>query len=141
MSAQVVSWLVGALLLAGAAAGAQTASAPAPAAARAPAAETAPALTPPGAIPEPPDEMRTLHLTDLQRRILDQIFTRHVFETPAPPGPTATFGVKVEPLLPGGVYRMGPQGDLPVQLSVMVRSEESRSAVRLTYLAQDFYGR
>ena len=141
MGAPVVSWLVGALLLAGAGAGAQPASAPAPAGARAPAAETAPALTPPGAIPEPPDEMRTLHLTDLQRRILDQIFTRHVFETPAPPGPTATFGVKVDPLLPVGVYRMGPQGDLPVQLSVTVRSEESRSAVRLTYLAQDFYGR
>jgi hypothetical protein len=135
MGVRAGPWLLAAVLLA--AAGAS----PAPAGEPASAAEAAPPPTPPGAIPEPPDEMRTLHLTDLQRRLLEQVFTRHAFEMPVPPSPGATFGVKVDPLAPGGVYRLGPQGDLPVQLSVTVRSEESRSAVRLTYMAQDFYGR
>jgi hypothetical protein len=110
-----------------------------------PAAPTVPAVPAvpggPSAIPEPPDEMKTLQLTELQRRILEQVFHQHKFETPAPPPPSATFGVKVDPLVPGGAYRLGAPGDLPAQLLVTVRSVQSPAAIRLTYLVQDFYGR
>jgi len=133
-----LAWIPAGVFLAWAAA---ASGAPAPAPPLAPAVPAAPAAPAPSAIPEPPDEMKTLHLTDLQRRILEQVFHRHKFETPPPPAPDAAFGVKVEPLAPGGVYRLGAQGDLPAQLRVTVRSTESPAAIRLTYLVQDFYGR
>jgi hypothetical protein len=92
-------------------------------------------------VAEAPDETQALHLTELQRRILEQAFHRYTFDVPEPPARRPALVVKVEPATPGGLYRLGAQGDLPVQLTVSVQALESLSAVRLTYLAQDFYGR
>jgi len=89
----------------------------------------------------PPDAMQTLNLTGLQLRILGQAFHQYAYETPPPPAPDATFGVKVGPSVPGGLYRMGTGGDLPARLVVTVRSTGTPSAVRLRYVVQDFYGR
>jgi hypothetical protein len=91
--------------------------------------------------PEPPDDFRTLNLTDLQRRVLEQVFHRHAFEAPPPPTVQARFGVKVEPLAPGGLCRIGPEGDLPARLTVTVGLVGPPRPVRLRYYAEDFYGR
>jgi len=90
---------------------------------------------------EPPDDLRILRLTDPQRRILEQAFHRHAFESPPAPAPDADFGVKVEPTVPGGLYCLGDGGDLPVRLQVTVRSVGSPAAVQLRYYVEDFYGR
>ncbi len=106
---------------------------------------TAPALAAeveqPAGPAEPPDEMRSLSLTDLQRKILGEILHRHVFESPPPPAADARFGVKVEPTVPGGLYRMGSEGDLPVRLTVMVGLRGAPVQISLRYWAEDFYGR
>lgn len=107
-------------------------------AAAAAAAEPSPA---PPADEPPPDEMRSLHLTDLQRRILEQAFHRAAFEAPAPPAPNASFGVKVEPVAPGGLVRLGSAGDLPARLTITVGTAARRASVHLRYVVQDFYGR
>jgi hypothetical protein len=114
----------------------------APAEAPAPAAGAkAPADAAPAADLEPPDDLRVLSLTDPQRRILEKVFQRHAFESPPAPAPDADFGVKVEPTVPGGLYRLGPGGDLPVRLQVTVRSAGSPAAAQFRYYAEDFYGR
>ena len=114
----------------------------APAEAPAPAAEAkAPADAAAATTLEPPDDLRVLSLTDPQRRILEQVFQRHAFEAPPAPAPDADFGVKVEPTVPGGLYRLGPGGDLPVRLQVTVRSAGSPAAAQFRYYAEDFYGR
>ena len=95
----------------------------------------------PADIAEPPDDLHVLSLTDLQRRVLEQIFHRHDFETPPAPEADADFGVKVEPVAPGGLFVLGPDGDLPVRLTVTVRSTGPRAPVRVRYYAEDFYGR
>ncbi len=58
---------------------------------------------------EPPDDLRVLSLTDPQRRILDQVFQRHVFESPPPPPINAPLSVRVDTTVPGGLYRLGPR--------------------------------
>ncbi|MFO8014992.1 MAG: hypothetical protein R6X20_17020 [Phycisphaerae bacterium] len=87
------------------------------------------------------EAMERLGLTDLQRRILAQVFHPHAHETPPPPAADAPLAVEVDPAVPGGVYRMGPGGDLPVRLRIRVRTTGRPGAVRLRYLVQDFYGR
>jgi hypothetical protein len=87
------------------------------------------------------EAMERLGLTDLQRRILAQVFHQYTYEMPPPPTADAPLAVEVEPTVPGGVYRMGPGGDLPVRLRIRVRTAGGPSAVRLRYLVQDFYGR
>lgn len=87
-----------------------------------------------------PDPMQALNLTDLQRRVLMQPFHCYAFETPAPAPEGAPLAVKVESAAPGGLYRLGPAGDLPVRLAVTVRSVRRAAAVKLRYLAQNFYG-
>ena len=89
----------------------------------------------------PPEVMQVLNLTGLQLRLLGQVFHQYAYETPPPPKADAAFGVKVDASVPGGLYRMGSGGDLPVRLVVSVRSTGTPSAVSLRYLAQDFYGR
>jgi len=87
------------------------------------------------------EAMQRLGLTDLQRRILTQVFHQYVYETPAAVAPDAPLAVQIEPAVPGGLYRMGPVGDLPVRLQVHVRTKGKPDAIRLRYLVQDFYGR
>ena len=89
----------------------------------------------------PPEAMQVLNLTGLQLRVLGQVFHQYAYETPPPPAPDATFGVRVRPTVPGGLYRMGTGGDLPARLVVTVRSTGTPSAIGLRYVAQDFYGR
>ncbi|MCX5653399.1 MAG: hypothetical protein NTY65_01940 [Planctomycetota bacterium] len=141
----VIALGLAAILAAGLAAGA---SAPAPVAVpveksaapkSASATPAAPGATP--AEPEPPDDFQTLSLTDLQRRVLEQVFHRHPFESPAAPAPQARVRIKAEPVAPGGLCRMGPEGDLPVQLTVTVLLAGTAAPVRLRYYAEDFYGR
>ena len=91
--------------------------------------------------PDPPDDLQALNLTDLQWRVLAQVFHRHVFESPPPPGVDAPFVVKVEPTAVGGLYRLGPGGDLPARLTVTVGSTGLPAAIRLDYYVEDFYGR
>ena len=91
--------------------------------------------------PESPDDFRTLRLTDLQRRVLEQVFHRHPFETPPAPEALALLGLKAEPVAPGGLYRLGPEGDLPVRLTVTVGLLGKPTPVHLRYYAEDFYGR
>jgi hypothetical protein len=114
-------------------------------AAPAPVAGTGPAAASPAAVPateaEPPDDLRVLRLTDAQRKILDRTFQRHPFENPPPPKDDAEIGVKVEPTVPGGLYRMGPGGDLPVRVAVTVRVVGGPAKVALRYSVEDFYGR
>jgi hypothetical protein len=90
---------------------------------------------------EPPDDLRVLRLTDQQRKILDRIFQRHAFENPPQPRAGASLDVTVEPTVPGGLYRLGPGGDLPVRLTVTVHAFNSPAKVGLRYLVEDFYGR
>jgi hypothetical protein len=111
-----------------------------PVRAAAPAPELVPSATP-AAETEPPDDLRVLRLTDTQRRILDQVFQRHAFESPPPPPGSAPFGVMVEPTVPGGLYRLGPAGDLPVHVRVSVGFVGAPAKVALRYYAEDFYGR
>jgi len=87
------------------------------------------------------EAMQRLGLTDLQRRILTQVFHQYAYETPAAVAPDAPLAVQIEPAVPGGLYRMGPVGDLPVRLQVHVRTKGKPDAIRLRYLVQDFYGR
>jgi len=87
------------------------------------------------------EAMDRLGLTDLQRRILAQVFHQYTHETPALPAADAPLVVEVEPAVADGVYRMGPGGDLPVRLRLGVRATGRPATVRLRYLAQDFYGR
>ena len=89
----------------------------------------------------PPEAMQVLGLTGLQLRVLGQVFHQYAFETPPPAKADATLGVAVGPTVPGGLYRMGGDGDLPARLAVTVRSTGTPSAIGLRYLAQDFYGR
>lgn len=95
----------------------------------------------PAAEAEAPDEFRTLLLTDPQRRVLEQVFRRHPFEEPPAPEPLALLAVKVEPVAPGGLCRIGPEGDLPARLAVSINLMGKPSPVRLRYYAEDFYGR
>jgi hypothetical protein len=104
-----------------------------------PAASAAPAAH--LAEPEPLDDFRTLSLTDLQRRVLEQVFHRHPFEAPPPPDAQTRLAIKVEPVAPGGLCRMGPEGDLPARLTVTVGLAGPPAPVRLRYYAEDFYGR
>ena len=96
----------------------------------------------PEAIWQPMAEaMERLGLTDLQRRILAETFRQYTHETAAP-APGAGFSVDVAPTAPGGLYRMGPGGDLPARLTVRVRSSTGAQApVSLRHTVQDFYGR
>jgi hypothetical protein len=87
------------------------------------------------------EAMERLGLTDLQRRILAQVFRQYTHERPAAPSAGAPLAVRVEPTAPGGLYRMGPGGDLPARLRVRVRAAGRPGAVRLRYVVQDFYGR
>ncbi|MGB2755336.1 MAG: NEW3 domain-containing protein [Phycisphaerae bacterium] len=82
-----------------------------------------------------------LGLTQAQREMLLQVFRRHVFAEPAAaPDPGAPgLGVRLEPTVPGGFYRLDT--DLPPRLRVTVRSPGSLEPVRLEYRAEDFYGR
>lgn len=105
----------------------------------APGAEAEP--PPKAAEPAPPDDLRSLNLTDLQRRVLEQVFHRHPFEAPPVPRPGAAFSVKVEPRVAGGLYRFGPEGDLPARLAVTAVVAGRPVAVRLRYYVEDFYGR
>jgi len=89
----------------------------------------------------PPEAIQSLNLTALQWRILNQVFHQYAYETPSAPQAGAALAVQVAPTVPGGFYRMGPDGDLPVRLVVTVRSTGAPAAVELRYLAQDFYGR
>jgi len=87
------------------------------------------------------EAMDRLGLTDLQRRILAEVFHQYTYETPAAPAGTA-FAIDVATTVPGGLYRMGPGGDLPARLTVRVRGAgASRLPIRLRHLVQDFYGR
>ena len=90
---------------------------------------------------EPLDTTQTLNLTDLQRRILEQVFHEHAFEAPAAPAADAPLGVRVEPTAPGGLYRLGAGGDLPARLTITVGSPGAMTPVRVIYYAEDFYGR
>jgi len=103
------------------------------------AAVAAAAAMPAAALEVPADELFSLNLTDLQRRILDQVFHRHAFEMPATAD--VELSVSVGPSVAGGLYRMGPLGDLPAALAVTVSSKTLREAVEVSYMAQDFYGR
>jgi len=126
---------VGLSLLAGVAAATAAAAAPAPKPAK-PVHEEGPAD-----VWQPMTEaMERLGLTDLQRRILAQVFHQYTYERP-PAAADAPLAVEVEPVAPGGLYRLGPEGDLPVRLQVHVRATGQPGAVRLRYLVQDFYGR
>ncbi len=87
------------------------------------------------------EAMERLGLTDLQRRILAEVFHQYTHETPAPPAADAPLAVEVQPAAPLAVYPMGPGGDLPVRLRVRVRTTGAPGAVRLRYVVQDFYGR
>jgi len=115
----------------------------APAGVGAPAAQPAHPVSPTG-----PEElwqpmtqaMQRLDLTDLQRRILAQPFHQYTHETSASPA-GAPLTVTIEPAVPGGLYVLGPGGDLPARLTVKVRAKGFPSAVRLRYVVQDFYGR
>jgi len=82
-----------------------------------------------------------LGLTRTQREMILQVFRRHVFAEPAAaPDPGAPgLGVRLEPTVPGGFYRLDT--DLPPLLRVTVRSPGSLEPVRLEYRAEDFYGR
>jgi len=80
-----------------------------------------------------------LDLTNLQREVLHRVFEQHTFEAPAPPSADADLGVRVDPTAPGGLYRMGPEGDLPL-LRVAIRSVGSLEPVGLAYRVVNFYG-
>ena len=128
-------WLLVAAVLAAAWAGQAMAAAPAPA-------PTAPApAVAATAETEPPEDLRVLSLTDPQWRILNQIFQRHVFESPPKAAAHVPLSVAAEPTVPGGLYRLGAGGDLPVRLSVTVRADGPPAKVGLRYYAEDFYGR
>ncbi|MBL7139983.1 MAG: hypothetical protein ISS74_03655 [Planctomycetes bacterium] len=115
----------------------------APAWAAAPEPRTAQPVSPKG-----PDElwqpmteaMQRLDLTDLQCHILAQVFHQYTHET-SRPAADLPLAVTVEPAVPGGLYVLGPGGDLPVRLAVKVRAAGFPSAVQLRYSVQDFYGR
>ncbi|MGB2998219.1 MAG: hypothetical protein WBC59_06235, partial [Phycisphaerae bacterium] len=79
-----------------------------------------------------------LDLTNLQREVLHRVFEQHTFETPAPPSADADLGVRVDPTVPAGLYRMGPEGDL--LLRVAIRSVGSLEPVALAYRVVNFYG-
>jgi len=86
------------------------------------------------------EAMQRLDLTDLQRRILLQPFHQYAHEMPATPA-GSPLTVTVEPTVPGGLYVLGPGGDLPARLTVKVHAAGFPSAIQLRYLVQDFYGR
>jgi len=122
------------------------ASGPAPAPAPDPAPDPTPAQPVnekgPAEMWEPMTEaMQRLGLTDLQRRILSQVFHEYEFERPGPAADDAPLAVQVEPTVSGGLYRLGPGGDLPVRLTVRLRARGAPAAIELRYLVQDFYGR
>jgi hypothetical protein len=104
-------------------------------------APTAPIVvgTPPEGGEIAPDRLRDLALTDLQRRVLMDVFHRAALESPLPAPAAATLAVRVDPVLPGGIYRLGPRGDLPARLEVSVRAAPGAS-VDLRYVAMNFYG-
>jgi len=113
------------------------------------AAEPAPEPTPAQPVsPKGPDElgqpmaeaMQRLDLTDLQCRILAQVFHQYTHETP-PQRADLPLAVTIEPTVPGGLYVLGPGGDLPARLTVKVRATGFPSAIQLRYSVQDFYGR
>ncbi len=87
------------------------------------------------------EAMQRLGLTDLQRRILSQVFHEYAYESSTPAGEEAPLAVRVEPAAPGGLYRLGPGGDLPVRLTVRLRARGAPASIDLRYLVQDFYGR
>jgi hypothetical protein len=97
-------------------------------------------MAPTAADLEAPDDLRSLNLTDLQRRVLEQVFHRHVFETPAAAVADADFSVALEPTATGGLCRMGTGGDLPVRMTVKLKAGPV-APVHLRYYAEDFYGR
>ncbi len=86
------------------------------------------------------EAMERLGLTDLQRRVLCEVFREYDHERPAPSA-DAPLIVQVAPTVPDGLYRLGPGGDLPVRLQVAVQVRGGVGAVALRYLVQDFYGR
>jgi hypothetical protein len=103
----------------------------------------APAPEPGAAVPvenEPPEDLRILSLTDPQWKILGQVFQRHTFEVHEPAA-GAELSVKIEPAAPGGLYRLGLGGDLPVRVTVTVQSVGSPARAGLRYFVEDFYGR
>ncbi|HUX02116.1 MAG TPA: hypothetical protein VMY35_14215 [Phycisphaerae bacterium] len=82
-----------------------------------------------------------LGLTPAQRDALTQVFRRHTFAAFPDPAADAPLGVRLDPTVPGALYRMGPEGDLPPRLRVTVRSPGSMEPVQLEYLVVNFYGR
>jgi len=81
-----------------------------------------------------------LDLTNLQREVLHRVFGQHTFEAPALPSADADLGLRVDPTAPGGLYRMGAEGDLPLRLRVAIRSIGSLEPVALAYRVVNFYG-
>ena len=86
-----------------------------------------------------------LGLTPAQRDALAQVFRRHAFAAFPDPAPGAPLGVRLDPTVPGALYRMGPEGaprgdagDLPPRLRVTVRSPGSMEPEQLEYLVVNF---
>jgi hypothetical protein len=90
---------------------------------------------------EPPEDLRVLRLTDVQWRILNRVFQRHVFESPPKAVDRGPLSITAEPTVPGALYRLGSGGDLPVRLSLAVLAAGPPSRVGLRYYVEDFYGR
>jgi hypothetical protein len=82
-----------------------------------------------------------LGLTAAQRAALDQVFSRYAFLAFPEPAPDAPIGVRLDTTVPGGLYRLGSEGDLPPRLRVTVRSPGSLDAARIEYFVVNFYGR
>ena len=141
MAARWMIWALMALGVAWAGAAAASAAEPAMAPAKVDATKTdaTAAAEPVPAVELPPDALQTLGLTDLQRRVLDQVFRRHAYEMPTTSDAELSAGVA--PVAGGGLYRMGPVGDLPATLVVTVSSKTEREPIQVSWMAQDFYGR
>jgi hypothetical protein len=98
---------------------------------------------------EAPDDLQVLHLTDLQRRVLEQAFHRHTFQAPRAPAacadgsgpPDAALAASVEPVATGGLCRLGTAGDMPPQFTVTVALRGAPASIDLRYYVEDFYGR
>ncbi len=89
------------------------------------------------ACPAPGQDGLGFDLTELQLGVLRQVFTRYDFTAPSPGD--GALAVEVEPVAPGGVYRLGEQGDLPATVRVTLRAGGTEP-VAPSYRVVNFYG-